>query len=202
MHTVPDKEAIERNKSREPLGEQCRAELIGWINRWGIVGVLLDTEEHCIAIDSVRLPPDIKPILTHCGSIYVKDDGSAIPAAQPALGAGEHNCPSCGRWHDILNTPTKKPGCEINTQSSMQYVGMKLYSGDATLQEVLEWMVDGGSAVSLNFGEDTGLWECSWITWGERFTGVQKLVRMAVLESLNKAFARAVELGPPKEREL
>lgn len=80
----------------------------------------------------------------------------------------------------------------IERDSSLQWVGLKLHSGEATLQEVLEWMADGGSSVLVNFGEDTGAWECSWITGGIRFTGVHGLIRNAVLESINKAFAKAV----------
>jgi hypothetical protein len=39
------------------------------------------------------------------------------------------------------------------------------------LQDQLEWMKQRGSSVSLNWGEDNNLWEASWITGGERFTG-------------------------------
>lgn len=87
----------------------------------------------------------------------------------------------------------------IERDSSLQFVGLKLHSGEAPLQEVLEWMADGGSSVLLNFGEDTGAWECSWITGGERFTGIHGLIRKAVLESVNKAFAKAVQLNPTGE---
>jgi hypothetical protein len=34
----------------------------------------------------------------------------------------------------------------------------------------LELMRRNGSSVTLNWGEDTGQWECSWITGGKRFT--------------------------------
>ena len=44
------------------------------------------------------------------------------------------------------------------------------FGGD--LQIVLSYMQGRGSSVDLNYGEDTGQWECSWITSGERTTTV------------------------------
>ncbi|HEY8691119.1 MAG TPA: hypothetical protein VIR57_00110 [Chloroflexota bacterium] len=46
-------------------------------------------------------------------------------------------------------------------------------SGWATLDclDKLYDMQHEGSSVTLNWGEDNGLWECSWITGGKRFTG-------------------------------
>lgn len=41
------------------------------------------------------------------------------------------------------------------------------------LASLLETMQEGGSSVTLNYGEDTGHWECSWIVGGERFTEVR-----------------------------
>lgn len=84
IHAAPDKEAIERNKKREPLGEQIRAELIDWINRNGIVTVMLDTDEHCISVDIVKLPPEIKPALTLWGSIYVRNEPEFTSPKEPA----------------------------------------------------------------------------------------------------------------------
>lgn len=80
-HVVPDKDDIERNKSVEPLGEKIRSELIDWINRHGIVTMMLDTDEHCVSLDIVSLPPNIKPVLTHWGSIYVRDEPESSPLA-------------------------------------------------------------------------------------------------------------------------
>jgi hypothetical protein len=45
---------------------------------------MLDTQEHCIDVDIVKLPPKIKAVLTSWGSIYVRDE----PAGQA--------CSSCG----------------------------------------------------------------------------------------------------------
>ncbi len=44
-------------------------------------------------------------------------------------------------------------------------------AGTVTL---LRYMQQHGQRVTLNWGEDDGLWECSWITGGERFTGWAK----------------------------
>ncbi len=38
------------------------------------------------------------------------------------------------------------------------------------LQDLLEKMQERGSSVDLNYGEDNGSWECSWIVGGQRFT--------------------------------
>ena len=48
-------------------------------------------------------------------------------------------------------------------------------------------MAEKGSSVLLNWGEDDGLWECSWITGGKRFTGYSsespfKAISIAVKE--------------------
>ena len=84
---------------------------------------------------------------------------------------------------------------EIKADSSLQWVALKTHQG-TSIEDVLVWMSCKGSAVSLSFGEDTNAWECSWITGGERFTGIHGTARLAILASLNKAFAKAVELNP------
>ncbi len=73
-HIAPDRVALEANKKHEPLGEQIRGELEALLNKYQIVSILLDTDEHQVSIDSAKLPPNIKPVLTHWGSIYVKDE--------------------------------------------------------------------------------------------------------------------------------
>lgn len=72
------RKAINKNWSREPLGEQLRAGLIEWITRNGIVSISLDTEEHHVYISSIKLPPEIKPVLTHYGSIYVLNQPPSV----------------------------------------------------------------------------------------------------------------------------
>jgi hypothetical protein len=73
-HCAPPLEELEKNRHREPDGERIRRELVEWITRNKVVSVMLDTEQHCVSIDIVKLPPRIKPVLTRWGSIYV-DDG-------------------------------------------------------------------------------------------------------------------------------
>lgn len=73
-HISPDKDALERNKSVEAEGERIRGELVDFLNRNRIVGMMLDTEEHVVRVDIAKLPPNIKPVLTLWGSIYVKDE--------------------------------------------------------------------------------------------------------------------------------
>jgi hypothetical protein len=84
----------------------------------------------------------------------------------------------------------------IKAGSSLQLVALKTHQVEAPIEDVLLWMSCKGSSVLLSWGEDTQAWECSWITGGERFTGVHGSMRLAVLASLNKAFTRAVELNP------
>ena len=51
---------------------------------------------------------------------------------------------------------------------------------------ILEWMAAHGQSVLLNYGEDDQHWECSWITSGERFTGMRIRIEDAVKDSLGK----------------
>lgn len=80
-HIAPPQSDLNYNALKEPEGERIRAELIEWLTRNKIVTVLLDTDEHCVSIDIVKLPPRIKPVLTSWGSIFIKDDkkNSSIP---------------------------------------------------------------------------------------------------------------------------
>lgn len=79
-HVAPVQEDIERNKIKEPEGEKLRAELIDWLEKNGIVSLILDTPEHVIYVDRIgKLPPRICALLTLWGSIYVKDpDGMRL----------------------------------------------------------------------------------------------------------------------------
>lgn len=74
IHVPPVKADIDSNREKEPEGEKIRRELIDFIERNKIVSMMLDTDEHCISFDIVKLPPNIKPVLTRWGSIYVRDD--------------------------------------------------------------------------------------------------------------------------------
>ena len=58
------------------------------------------------------------------------------------------------------------------------------HGGD--LATVLAFMQRNGSSVVLNYGEDTGLWECSWITGGERITTVYADPSRAARECIAK----------------
>lgn len=46
---------------------------------------------------------------------------------------------------------------------------------EANVMVILTWMQRYGSSISLNFGEDTGLWEVSWITGGKRITETNRI---------------------------
>jgi hypothetical protein len=72
-HIAPNLQDIERNAKEEPLGERLRAELTEWLEKNEIVSVMLDTPEHVVRIDIIKLPPRIKPVLRLWGSIFVRD---------------------------------------------------------------------------------------------------------------------------------
>jgi hypothetical protein len=74
IHIAPDQKDIEANKKAEPEGERLRAELSEWLEKNGIVSMCLDTPNHVVRVDIVKLPPRIKPVLRLWGSIFVKDD--------------------------------------------------------------------------------------------------------------------------------
>lgn len=75
LHTPPDAGAIQRNKVCEPEGERLRRELTLWLEANDVVGIRLDTPKHSVRIDSASLPPNMKPVLTVWGSIYVEVKG-------------------------------------------------------------------------------------------------------------------------------
>lgn len=52
---------------------------------------------------------------------------------------------------------------------------------------LLIYMKDHGSSLLLNWGEDTGQWECSWITGGQRFTGYGATLELAACRAALKA---------------
>jgi hypothetical protein len=58
------------------------------------------------------------------------------------------------------------------------------------LEDLLKEMTDHGSSLILNWGEDNGCWEVSWITGGERFTYVSNDIRHALAEVVAKADRR------------
>jgi hypothetical protein len=72
LHVAPEQKDIERNKLVEPEGERIRQELIAFLERNEICGMLLDTPHHHVDIQYCpRLPSEIKPVLNLWGSIYV-----------------------------------------------------------------------------------------------------------------------------------
>ena len=55
----------------------------------------------------------------------------------------------------------------------------------STLEERLESMARRGQSVTLNYGEEDNLWECSWITGGKRYTTFDKSPTVAVAKCLD-----------------
>jgi len=68
----PKQEDLEANKLKEPEGERIRAELIDFLERNKICGILMDTPHHHVSIDyGPNLPSEIKNVLGCWGSIYI-----------------------------------------------------------------------------------------------------------------------------------
>lgn len=64
----------------------------------------------------------------------------------------------------------------------------------------LERMKREGSSVILNWGEDTDMWECSWITGGVRFTAFSTDLNRALEDCYMKMVkARVHSLDCPCE---
>ena len=58
-----------------------------------------------------------------------------------------------------------------------------------TLVELLQHLQERGSSVTLNWGEDTDLWECSFISGGVRYTAHSLHPEQAVRDAWKKAVA-------------
>lgn len=80
-------------------------------------------------------------------------------------------------------------------EESLQETARQLHAKQSSIEETLAWMIDNGSSLILDWGEDSHMWECSWISGGERFTGLQKEIRLAILQSLNQCFGYHCKLG-------
>ena len=52
------------------------------------------------------------------------------------------------------------------------------------IPRALTWMKDHGSSVDLNYGEDTGQWECAWIAGGERHGTSHRIMTSAIVGAL------------------
>lgn len=59
---------------------------------------------------------------------------------------------------------------------------MHLPPYSATLETKLGFMKDHGQSVLLNWAEDDNLWECSWITGGDRYSGYSLSIAEAVAQ--------------------
>lgn len=55
-----------------------------------------------------------------------------------------------------------------------------------SLAEQLDYLVAKGSSVTLNWGEDTGAWEATWISGGVRHGGVGAAPQQAIFDLLTK----------------
>ena len=65
--------------------------------------------------------------------------------------------------------------------------GAPLSRSDFSFLKKIAWMQRHGSSLLLNWGEDDGLWECSWITGGQRYVGHSKLIDRAMEKAIEAA---------------
>jgi hypothetical protein len=54
----------------------------------------------------------------------------------------------------------------------------------------IEYMVNHGSSLTVNWGEDNGCYEVDWITGGERFRGVSRNLLDAMQQAVDAAERR------------
>jgi hypothetical protein len=57
------------------------------------------------------------------------------------------------------------------------------------INKLLHAMKAAGSSLVLSWGEDTGLWECSWITSGKRHVGASRFLDLAIQRAWDKGTA-------------
>lgn len=55
------------------------------------------------------------------------------------------------------------------------------------IEALIEWMAKRSQSFTLNYGEDTNMWECSWIVGGQRYTAVSYGMKKATWEALKAA---------------
>lgn len=73
-------------------------------------------------------------------------------------------------------------GCNESTNKTAGLVYVTTI--DAGLAALINWMASVGSSFSLNYGEDTRAWKCSWIVGGIRHVGNSLQMIDAVRECL------------------
>lgn len=137
-HTPPDEEAISKNAKREPEGERIRRELIEFLERNKIVGILLGTTHHTVEINIDKLPSKLKNVLTKWGAISVVDDSpDELPANQDAycvtcattrgtyVDEGRVCCKVCQRFLGLLRleyaAPERPEGWDDDTVPPMTH---------------------------------------------------------------------------------
>lgn len=78
---------------------------------------------------------------------------------------------------------------------SLMELGRRIHAGEITLEDALREMKEGSSSVLLNWGEDDGLWECSWIVGGKRYTAHHHQPRTAVLGAVVECTQHLIATG-------
>jgi hypothetical protein len=119
VHTAPDRDAITENVANEPEGERIRAELEDFLKRNNIVAITLDTDEHVIEIDIVKLPSRTKSVLTKWGAIRI-NDSAVSPELSPVQPVCKEFCGYLGWTVEKLGRVTHKHSCPQRTDKFCQ----------------------------------------------------------------------------------
>lgn len=81
-------------------------------------------------------------------------------------------------------TPDTWVGFRDGKECAWYHDGPPPYSSEwRSCGDLIDWMKERGSSFDLNYGEDNGCWECSWVTGGRRFTGFADAPQRAVCEA-------------------
>ena len=119
------------------------------------------------------------------GPAFVLQDGEMV-----AMPCGEvlKQPEGSDDWNDRYFLHVAKVlGAKLRAEVDAYRLTPPPYSADLhAAWQVVSFMQCKGSAVSVNWGEDTHAWECSWITGGERYTGTGGTAEVAVCRALLK----------------
>lgn len=156
-HTPPDEEYIKRNALKEPEGERIRKELIEFLERNKIVGILLDTATHTVEVNVGKLPDRLKTVLTKYGAISVVDD---TPDCEGCGQGGGYHASFCSKawapptrpagWDDNAIPPMMHPSSKYWEQPALSEIkidAQRAYMSRATFDELAEYSTSVPSGV-------------------------------------------------------
>lgn len=145
LHEAPPEGFSAKNAAREPEGERIRKELIEFLERNKISSICLDTPLHYVDIQSAKLPPRIKNVLSKWGSVYVVDGSPVV--IQPERPEN---------WNDNVVPPMTHPLGRHWEQPSLDRV---VIDNETAImdQEAFEWLAEYSASMPSGVYEGAGL---------------------------------------------